>query len=72
MVAPSHCAILLNCGKLGQPYGWGVLSDAAGDSNAGFARASDEFRTLNIQNSTFNIRQINSAIAAEVFVNHAG
>ena len=28
------CAILLNCGKLGQPYGWGVLSDAAGGITA--------------------------------------
>jgi hypothetical protein len=48
------------------------LGDAAGDSTVGCARASDEFRTLNIENSTFNIRQINSAIAAEVFVNNAG
>ena len=29
MVAPSHCAILLDSGKLRQPYGWeGILSDA--------------------------------------------
>jgi len=38
----------------------------------GCARASDEFRAFNIQNSTLRIRQINSAIAAEVFMNNAG
>jgi hypothetical protein len=38
----------------------------------GCARASDEFRTFDIQNSTLNIRQINLAIAAEVFMNNAG
>jgi hypothetical protein len=30
----------------------------------GCARASDEFRTFNIQNSTLNIREINTAISA--------
>jgi hypothetical protein len=38
----------------------------------GCARASEEFRTFNIPNSTFNIRQINSAIAAETFMSNAG
>jgi hypothetical protein len=47
----------------------GELSESAA---TGFARASDEFRTFNIQNSTLNIRQINSAIAAEVFLSNAG
>jgi hypothetical protein len=37
------------------------LSEAAA---TGCARSSDEFQTFNIQNSTFNIRYINSAIAA--------
>jgi hypothetical protein len=41
-------------------------------SATGCARASDEFPTFNIQNSTFNIRQINLVIAAEVFMNNAG
>jgi hypothetical protein len=38
----------------------------------GRARASDEFRTFHIQNSTLNIRQINTAMAAEVFMNNEG
>jgi hypothetical protein len=38
------------------------LSESAA---AGCARASDEFRTLIIHNSTFNIGQINSVISAE-------
>jgi len=38
----------------------------------GSAKASDDFRTFIIQNSTLNIRQINSAIDAEVFMDNAG
>jgi len=38
----------------------------------GCGKASDEFRTFNIQNSALNIRQINSAIAAETLMNIAG
>jgi hypothetical protein len=45
------------------------LSKSAATSSA---RASDEFRTFNIPNSTFNIRQINLAIAAETFMSNAG
>jgi hypothetical protein len=36
------------------------------------ASASDQFRAINIQNSTLNIRQIDSAIAAEGFMNNVG
>jgi hypothetical protein len=45
------------------------LSESAA---TGSARASDEFRTFNIQNSTLNIRQINSGIAVEALMNNAG
>jgi hypothetical protein len=38
----------------------------------GCTRASDECRTFNIQNSTLSIQPINSAIAADVFMNNAG
>src|SRR5207253_7973714 len=45
------------------------LSESAA---TGCARASDEFRTFNIQNSTLRIRQINSAIAAKALMNNVG
>jgi hypothetical protein len=48
---------------------WNVeLSESAA---TGCAKAFDEFRTFNIQNPTFPIRQINSAIAAETFMSNA-
>jgi hypothetical protein len=47
----------------------GELSESAA---TGYARASDEFRTCNIQNSTLRIRQINSTIAAEALMNNMG
>jgi len=45
------------------------LSESAA---TGCVRASDDFRTFNIQNSPFNIRQIDLAIAAEALMNNAG
>jgi hypothetical protein len=46
------------------------LSESAA---TGCTRASDDFQTFTIQNSTFNIRQSGGpAIAAEALMNNAG
>jgi hypothetical protein len=39
--------------------------DLSESAAIGYTRASDEFQTFNIKNSTLNIRPFKSAIAAE-------